>query len=185
MIAVTASTESVAYAQTPPDHSHKRGVVIAMLLVVILGVALAASAFGWSSVIRNSVTSSGATEANASAASADPLAEWAPTAVSAATKSDAFRRVALEQVKSGNYAAAVDPLRNAGEVLVVVPESPDKGVSSGLMRKIGMSFMTAALHLQNGNVDGAAAAIEQVNAGYTQLSEHLRGTSGQGLGQLT
>ena len=53
------------------------------------------------------------------------------------------------------------------------------------MRKIGMSFMTAALHLQNGDVDAAAEAIDQVNVGYAKLSEQLRGTSAERLGQLT
>ncbi len=183
--AMAVSTEPALYGEPSAPPARGRVMVIALALVAVLRAAIAASAYGWSVVIQNSAAGSSETNRSASSTTQDPLAEWAPTAVAAATKSDNFRKLALQEVQNRNFAAAVEPLRNAGAALVVVPVSPDKGVSSGLMRKIGMSFMTAALHLQNGDVDAAAEAIDQVNVGYAKLSEQLRGTSAERLGQLT
>ena len=46
---------------------------------------------------------------------------------SGSNKIDNFRKLALQEVQNRNFAAAVEPLRNAGAALVVVPVSPTKG----------------------------------------------------------
>lgn len=158
---------------------------IVAMLVVALGITVA---LGMSTGARLSIADP-TREAQASAGSLTSsqraILEWHAAAEAAVSRSDEFRQAALTAVSLRDFPAAVEPLRNAGAILVVIPESPDKGVSSGLLRKVGMSFMTAALHLQHGDTDAAANSIAEVSAHYAKLTAHLEASGSQSLGQLT